>query len=276
MKKKIRMLTCFVIYVGLLEAQNTQVFVYKEVFNSKQAFYYRLIFNQYSSLYLNNRSFEKKTVLKIESPKSINDTLGDSPEKINELIYSSNFNLKKIYFDEEGDALYKNFKDSIILNRRILSSSESLLIYEPKFCKINWLLIDSSKKIGEFICQKAKAEFRGREYEAWYTLKIPVSNGPWKFHGLPGLIIQVKTIDNKYNYEFVNVEKLGTDNIEIKQPLIGKKISIFDLEKESERIREEQNRKLVLEYAQRGLNIKISSKIDNSNRKELNYDDIKK
>lgn len=165
---------------NLLSAQNVSLFVYKEVLNSKETFYHRLICDQSSSLYLSNRSFEKKTILKLEPPKSINDTLSDSPEKIKESLYNSNFNfnLRKLYFDEEGDALYKNIKDSIIVSRQIVNSSESLLIYEPKLPKINWVLVDSNKKIGNYICQKAIATFRGRDYEAWYTIEIPISNGP--------------------------------------------------------------------------------------------------
>jgi len=54
-----------------------------------------------------------------------------------------------------------------------------------------WKLINEKKTIGSFICKKASIKFRGREYIAWYTMDIPVSFGPWKFKGLPGLILEV-------------------------------------------------------------------------------------
>jgi GLPGLI family protein len=60
----------------------------------------------------------------------------------------------------------------------------------PKF---DWVLINETKKIGAFNCLKATCHFRGRDYIAWYTLEIPVSYGPWKFQGLPGLILEVYT-----------------------------------------------------------------------------------
>ena len=276
MIKKILFFLCFEMNFVAAKAQNTYTFIYKEVLSSNETYFYRLVFNQNSSLYLSNRSFEKKTVLKLESPKSVNDTLSNaSDEKLNELLYKPSFNLRKLYFDEEGNVLYKNFRDSIILDRTIVSSSESLLITEPKLPKMNWMLIDSSKKIANFVCQKAITTFRGRKYEAWYTLEIPISNGPWKFHGLPGLIIRANTIDNKFVYEFVTVEKSETNNYPIKEPKLGRKVSIIDLAKETEKIHEEQDRKSMVDYAQRGLSMKVSTKTDFSTGKELNYDDIK-
>lgn len=92
---------------------------------------------------------------------------------------------------------------------------------------------------------------------------------------MPGLIVQAKTSDNKFSYELVNIEKSEKNNIEIKKPIMGRKTSLLDLEKETEKINDEHNRKVMLEYAQRGLNIKVSSKTDYGGRKELNYDDLK-
>ncbi|WP_169630218.1 GLPGLI family protein [Flavobacterium humi] len=54
-----------------------------------------------------------------------------------------------------------------------------------------WELIDEQKVIGNLHCAKAVCSFRGRDYIAWYVNTIPVSFGPWKFNGLPGLIIEI-------------------------------------------------------------------------------------
>ena len=47
--------------------------------------------------------------------------------------------------------------------------------------------------------------FRGRTYEAWFTTEIPVKDGPWKFHGLPGLILEVYDIQKHYSFVFVGL-----------------------------------------------------------------------
>ena len=68
--------------------------------------------------------------------------------------------------------------------------------------QMNWKLskdIDT-KKIDMFICNKATLNFRGRNYIAWYTPYIPLSFGPWKFYGLPGLILELYDTENNYHW----------------------------------------------------------------------------
>lgn len=66
--------------------------------------------------------------------------------------------------------------------------------YEP-MREINWELVDSTKQFGRFTAQGARCAFRGREYMVWYVPEIPVSFGPWKFNGLPGLIVEASERD---------------------------------------------------------------------------------
>jgi len=51
---------------------------------------------------------------------------------------------------------------------------------------------DSTKNILGYECMKAETTFRGRHYHAWFSMDIPVALGPWKFSGLPGMILQVE------------------------------------------------------------------------------------
>lgn len=70
----------------------------------------------------------------------------------------------------------------------------------------NWEIHSDTLTILSFLCQKATCEFRGREYTAWFTTEIPISNGPWKFGGLPGLIIKVYDSNQQFVYECIGVE----------------------------------------------------------------------
>jgi GLPGLI family protein len=58
--------------------------------------------------------------------------------------------------------------------------------------EIEWQLTAETKTIDSLSCQKAIGKFRGRTYTAWYAKEIPVAVGPWKLHGLPGLIVEAE------------------------------------------------------------------------------------
>ena len=62
-------------------------------------------------------------------------------------------------------------------------------------------------------CKSAKISFRGRDYKAFYTEKIPIPEGPWKFYGLPGLILHVKSEDESFEWEAINIAHNQSDNI---------------------------------------------------------------
>jgi len=70
----------------------------------------------------------------------------------------------------------------------------------------NWILGDDTLTVAGYVCQKAICKFRGREYTAWFTTDIPISNGPWKFGGLPGLILKAYDKDRLYTFECVGIE----------------------------------------------------------------------
>jgi hypothetical protein len=54
-------------------------------------------------------------------------------------------------------------------------------------------------------CLSAETFFRGRKYTAFYTPRYNSSDGPWKFGGLPGLILFVKGSDNTYEWKAVKI-----------------------------------------------------------------------
>lgn len=69
-----------------------------------------------------------------------------------------------------------------------------------------WELHDDTTTIAGYLCQKATCLFRGRNYVAWFASEIPVSNGPWKFGGLPGMILKVADEDQLYVFECIKIE----------------------------------------------------------------------
>lgn len=72
----------------------------------------------------------------------------------------------------------------------------------------SWKIIPNSETILlGFKCQKASAKFRGRTYEATFSTEIASFGGPWKFDGLPGLILEVRSLDNYFVIEPIKVIK---------------------------------------------------------------------
>ena len=57
--------------------------------------------------------------------------------------------------------------------------------------KMTWKILAEKKMIGEFDCQKAETDFGGRHWIAWFTSDLPFPFGPYKFGGLPGLILKI-------------------------------------------------------------------------------------
>lgn len=94
--------------------------------------------------------------------------------------------------------LYKNYPQGKITTTTILLADPFL--YEEEMEKQNWIIGDSIKMIYDFKCQKAVCSFRGRQWTVWFATDIPISDGPWKFHGLPGLILEAYDTHKDYHY----------------------------------------------------------------------------
>ena len=58
--------------------------------------------------------------------------------------------------------------------------------------KLNWVILDEKENVGKYTAQKATTTFGGREWTAWFTTDLPFQDGPFKFHGLPGLIVKLE------------------------------------------------------------------------------------
>lgn len=72
--------------------------------------------------------------------------------------------------------------------------------------KQQWTLHTETQTVIGYKCQRATCRFRGRDFEAWFAPSIPVKRGPWKFQGLPGLILKVYDKDKLYTFEAIGLE----------------------------------------------------------------------
>ncbi|MBR1788054.1 MAG: GLPGLI family protein [Bacteroidaceae bacterium] len=79
--------------------------------------------------------------------------------------------------------------------------------YTEPMPKQQWMLKDEQQTIHGYRCQRATCHWRGRDYEAWFTTEVPIQRGPWKFGGLPGLIVKISDSKKEYNFELVKLER---------------------------------------------------------------------
>ena len=59
----------------------------------------------------------------------------------------------------------------------------------------------------------ATSDFRGRHWTAWFATDIPVSDGPWKLGGLPGLILEAYDKGHQYTFTAVGLERVAEEPI---------------------------------------------------------------
>lgn len=85
----------------------------------------------------------------------------------------------------------------------------------------DWQLQEGDTIVCEYICHKAVATFRGRTWTVWYTLDLPYSDGPWKFCGLPGLVLHAYDSEGSFRFNCIGIEKGDGHEIKMKTPKSG-------------------------------------------------------
>lgn len=70
---------------------------------------------------------------------------------------------------------------------------DELRFYTEPSDEMQWTLLpDSTNVILEYDCNLAESDYHGRHWKAWFAPEIPLCFGPWKLHGLPGLILKAE------------------------------------------------------------------------------------
>ena len=118
---------------------------------------------------------------------------------------------------------YKNLIDRTIVNKERIFLEK--FIVKDTLDLFDWKLTQNKKIVLGYECQEAIAEFRGRKYTAYFTPEIPVQNGPWKFHGLPGLILEAFVNKNDAFEMKITAGKVefSSESCEIINPYLGKR-----------------------------------------------------
>lgn len=79
--------------------------------------------------------------------------------------------------------------------------------------KLNWKILPDKQQIGKWQTQKATLDFAGRQWTAWFASEIPLQEGPYKFSGLPGLIVKMEDKTSSHILELKGIKTLTDDDI---------------------------------------------------------------
>jgi len=202
---KIKILIALLFSIQLISAQNSDKTSLSDSLSNQYQIEYTVNFNNYVPIskkgilipYLKENKSNYYEIPLDEDSKQKDDT---NDSEINETIVIGKKNVIK-----------RNFTN---LNTNKLSSTEtitfdnSLYLVTEALPKLDWdLSHPDTLKIGTYMCNKATTSFRGRNYIAWYTNDIPITFGPWKFHGLPGLILDMYDQTHKYEWIVTKITK---------------------------------------------------------------------
>ncbi|WP_291051487.1 MULTISPECIES: GLPGLI family protein [unclassified Empedobacter] len=125
-------------------------------------------------------------------------------------------NLIQIISKEGVSNMYKDYQKNKIYYKNNIAFKEFLTIDPISVFK--WQLTNETKKVLGYECQMALMEYYGRKYQAYFTTELGFTyGGPWKFDGLPGVILEVYSLDNQFKITATDIT-LKNENIEIDNP----------------------------------------------------------
>jgi GLPGLI family protein len=185
--------------------------MYLDITKDGSKFYSREVFVSDSTM---NAEFEKQ--IKTSGSMNVNIKMGQRNGKVRYKVFKTYPDYKTFFISQMGMDSYKVLDDREIV----------------------WKILPDRVKIGEFNAQKATTEMYGRKWIAWFTSEIPLQDGPYKFHGLPGLIVKISDASNSHVFELKAVAKFKEETVGVENVFGGDKAIA---------INEKQYRKLYIE-----------------------------
>ena len=179
-----------------------------------------------------------------QAQQHLRDSLLKQGRNLNDILRAESQLPKSV----QKEVVYKNFpkKGKLTFTDQMLKSFK----YEEEMTIPQWTISDEKKEILGYPCQKAETEYYGRKWTVWFTSAIPLSDGPWKLCGLPGMILEAKDSESYFHFICVGMENLKENTIQIpkknyiecshKEYIELRRLKTEDLSAFSERIKGEK------------------------------------
>lgn len=135
----------------------------------------------------------------------------------NTSIYNEKYTTKKnLENDAEGDEItpalggIPDFYYKIDHKKKELlyfdESIQYISLIKDTYTALAWKISEETKEVAGYKCHKATVDFRGRNWVVWFAPDIAAAFGPWKLHGLPGLILEAHDTGNIYTIMAIKIQ----------------------------------------------------------------------
>lgn len=169
----------------------------------EKRFFYEHTFAEDST----NSSIQKKEIMVLDVDKE--------GSKYYAYLITEEDSLRKIKETRPGKYLYQGIENDDVV-AKIYSPFEYNLYtnllavnYKIVFRKdLDWRIENETKKINGYPVQKATVILYNRKWIAWFTPEISIQDGPYLFHGLPGLIVKIEDEKQTHVIELIEIKNL--------------------------------------------------------------------
>lgn len=118
--------------------------------------------------------------------------------------------------------------------RNFLLEQKNMPISDDLF-NFQWVFSTQSKQVGDYFCRKANCIWRGRVFAAWFTEEIPIPEGPWKFGGLPGLIVELYDDEKMFYWKLSSLKEVPSLSIKMPEAKATYAVVVAAFKKEAKR-----------------------------------------
>lgn len=132
------------------------------------------------------------------------DSVGASPDASDDELKKYRMRVAKnsLYFDQ---TVLQNYPQGEITVYSVIPPDH--YVYREKLHPIRWTLDAETATVCGYLCKRATGEYGGRKWIVWYAPEIPASFGPWKFGGLPGLVMRACDTERIHCFEAITFRK---------------------------------------------------------------------
>lgn len=112
---------------------------------------------------------------------------------------------KSLMYGKLGYEIKKDYKTQ---NIYFITSIKADKYQYAETKPFHWKILKETQQIGIYNTQKAETTYGGRKWIAWFSTEIPIPDGPYKFSGLPGLIVKAEDSKGDYSFTLVGTKKI--------------------------------------------------------------------